>query len=118
MGIFKRYLLIHNTGINREKLNLFLFSVDDRLHSRIQDGVRYEREKVHKKKIQHGIAGKRAANKDNDEAATTAKRAKATYMVNSVKFASKATEEQLAQELTKADLGTEETHKILQCKIR
>jgi hypothetical protein len=92
--------------------------VDDRLHNRIQDGVRYERGKVHGKTIRDGIARKRAANKDEDEATVTAKRAKAAYMVNSVKFGSKATEEQLAQELTEADLGTEETFKILQCKIR
>ena len=92
--------------------------MDDRLHNRIQDGVRYERGKKHGKKIRDGIARKRAENKEADEATITAKRAKATYMVNSLKFSSKATEEQLAQELTEADLGTEETFKILQCKIR
>ena len=92
--------------------------MDDRLHNRIQDGVQYERGKVHGKTIRDGIARKRAANKDKDEATITAKRAKATYMVNALKFGSKATEEQLAQELTEANLGTEETFKILQCKIR
>lgn len=92
--------------------------MDDRLHNRIQDGVRYERGKVYGKKIQDGIARKRAATKESDEATTTAKRAKVKYMVNSVKFDSKATEEELAHELTEADLGTEETLKILQCKIR
>ena len=92
--------------------------MDDRLHKRIQDGVRYERGKVFGKAIRDGISRKRAANRDEDEATITAKRAKATYMVNSVKFSSKATEEQLAQDLTEADMGTEEAFKILQCKIR
>jgi hypothetical protein len=47
-----------------------------------------------------------------------AKKAKVTYMVDPKKFASTATEDELAQDLTEEDLGTEETHRILQCKIR
>jgi hypothetical protein len=92
--------------------------VEDRLPNRIRDGVRYAGEKRHGKKIREGIDKKRAADKGNDEATTMAKKAKVTYMVDPKKFASTATEDELAQELTEEDLGTEETHRILQCKIR
>jgi hypothetical protein len=64
------------------------------------------------------MASKRAANKEKDEATEVARRAKLTYMVNPNKYSAKATEEQLARDLTEADLGVEETHEILQCKIR
>jgi hypothetical protein len=46
------------------------------------------------------------------------KRAKVTYMVDSKRFYSSATAAQLAQELTEEDLGEEETHRILQFKVR
>jgi hypothetical protein len=92
--------------------------MDDRLHHKVVGGVRYERTRGLQKKIRDGIALKREANKDKDEATTAVKRAKATYLVDSKKFGATATEAQLAQELTPADLGTEETHKILQCRIR
>jgi hypothetical protein len=97
---------------------LFFFLVVDRLPQQIQDGVRYQRSLKLGKAIRAGIAARRAADKENDEATTAAKKAKATYMVDPKKFASTASEEQLALELTEEDLGTEETHKILQCKIR
>jgi hypothetical protein len=94
--------------------------VEDRLPHKICDGLRYERSKKLGKEIHDAIASKRKADKDKDkhEAATVAKKAKATYMVDPKKFGATATEAQLAQELTVDDLGTEETHKILQCKIR
>ena len=92
--------------------------MEDRLPHRVRDGVRYERELIHGKRIKAKIASKRAANKDQDEATELVKRAKMTYMVNPHKYAATATEEQLARELTMKDLGVEETHQILQCKIR
>jgi hypothetical protein len=98
---------------------MFTFGlVEDRLPNRIRDGVRYVAEKRHGKKIREGILKKRAADKDKDEAVRAAKKAKATYMVDPKKFASTATEDELAQELTEEDLGTEDIHRILQCKIR
>ena len=44
----------------------------------LYDGVRYERSKKLSKEIRDGIALKRAANKDKDEAKITAKKAKTT----------------------------------------
>jgi hypothetical protein len=41
-----------------------------------------------------------------------------TYIVDSGKLDSKVSEQQLALDLTEEDLGTEETHQILQHKIR
>jgi len=92
--------------------------VEDKLPTRIRDGVRYERGKRARTKTREGIAAKLSADKENDEARRVVKKAKATYIVDSTKFAPTATEEQLAMDLTEEDLGTEETHKILQCKIR
>ena len=92
--------------------------MEDRLPNRIRDGVRYAGEKRHGKNIQEEIDKKRAADKNRDEATMAAKKAKVTYMVDPKKFASTATEDELAQDLTEEDLGTEETHRILQCKIR
>ncbi len=91
---------------------------NDRLPRKLVDGVRYEKAKHLRKKISEGIATKRAADKEKDEATKRAKKAKATYLVNSDKYGAKATEEELAQELTEQDLGTEDTCRILQCKIR
>jgi len=94
--------------------------VEDSLPNKIFNGLRYERSKKLGKEIRDAIALKRQADKDKnkEEAATVAKKAKATYMVDSKKFGATATEAQLAQEMTVDDLGTNETHKILQCKIR
>jgi len=92
--------------------------VVDRLPFQIVDGVRYESSKKLGKTIRAKIAANRASDKDKDEAKTLVKKAKATYMVDPWKFASTASEEELALELTEADLGTEDTHRILQCKIR
>ncbi len=86
--------------------------------NRIRDGVRYTAEKRHGKKIREGIHARRAADKDKDESVRAAKKAKTTYMVDPKKFASTATEDELAHELSEEDLGTEDTHRILQCKIR
>jgi hypothetical protein len=90
--------------------------VDDRLPFRIVDGVRHQAGKRIDKKIKAEIAKKRAANKD--EAGPASKKQKAAYMVNAKKVASSATEEEMALELSEADLGTEDTYRILQCKIR
>jgi len=91
--------------------------VVDRLPNQVVDGVRYERSKKLGKSIRSGIAAKRAADKDKNEVTTMLKKAKATYMVDPWKFASAATEEELALELTENDLGTEDTLRILQCKF-
>ena len=91
---------------------------DDRLPYKIYDGVRYEKTKKQSKEIRDAIAAKRKANKENDDAKIAVKKAKAVYLVDGKKFDATATESELAQELTAADLGTEETHRILQCKIR
>jgi hypothetical protein len=88
------------------------------LAEKIQDGVRYQASLWRKAEIQQGIAAKRASAKENNEATKAVKRSKATYIVDSIKYDSKATEEQLALDLTEEDQGTEETHKILQCKVR
>ena len=98
--------------------HLVLCLENDRSAEKIQDGVRYQASLRQKATIQHGIAAKRSSAKENNEATKAVKRSKATYIVDSVKFDSKATEEQLALDLTEQDLGTEETHKILQCKVR
>ena len=92
--------------------------VEDRLANRIRDGVRYKAETTRNgKKIQDG-ANKRAAEKDEDEATARVKRVKVTYMVDAQRFYSSVTADQLSRELTEEDLGKEETHKILQCKVR
>ncbi len=43
---------------------------------------------------------------------------KVMYMVIDQKFGSVATEDELAQEFVEQDLGMDDTHRILQCKIR
>jgi hypothetical protein len=93
------------------------YLVNDRLPFRIRDGVRYMAEKRRGKKILEGIEKKRSS-EIADARAGGAKKQKAMYMVDPKKFASTATEEEMARELTEDDLGTEETHRILQCKIR
>jgi hypothetical protein len=80
--------------------------------------VRYQASLRLKANVQQGIAAKRASAKENDKATMSVKKSKVTYIVDSIKFGSKATEEELALDLTEDDLGTEETHKILQCKVR
>ena len=74
-------------------------------------------ESKRRKKILDGIAHKRAAGENEDGAKKTPKKAKAAYMVNPHKFASIASETELAKELSEDDLGLEDTHRILQCKI-
>ena len=86
--------------------------------NRIRDGVRYKAETSHGKKIREGIKNKCAAEKDKDEATARVKRVKVTYMVDPKRFFSSATADELARELTQEDLGMEDTHKILQCKVR
>jgi len=92
--------------------------VPDRLAEKIQEGVRYQASLRVKEQIRNGIAAKRAAPKDDTEASKAVKRSKVTYIVDSGKFDSKVSEHQLALDLTEEDLGTEETHQILQHKIR
>jgi len=86
------------------------------MHFHIRDGVRYLETSRRGKKILEGVAHKRSSGKDPSKKG--AKKVKAMYMVNPHKFASAATETELAQDLTEDDLGTEDTHRILQCKIR
>jgi hypothetical protein len=50
--------------------------------------------------------------------ARDAKRRKAAYMVCPKKFGSTATEEEMSEELREEDFGTEDSHRIIQCKIR
>lgn len=90
----------------------------DRSAEQIQDGVRYQASLRLRIKLGDDIVSKRAAIKENNKVTKAVKKAKATYIVDAAKFASTATEEQLALDLTEADLGTKDTHKILQCKIR
>ena len=107
--------------LRREYPKLFAFRVDeeeDRLAHRIRDGVRYKAGMRLGKKVREGIKKKRAAEKDADEATVAVKRVKITYMVDAKRFHSSATKDQLAQEFTIEDLGKEETHQILQCKVR
>jgi len=92
--------------------------VYDRLAEQIQEGVRYQASLRLKEQIRAGIVAKRAATKDNNEATKAVKRAKVTYIVDGDKFDSKVSEQQLALDLTEDDLGTEETHQILQHKIQ
>jgi hypothetical protein len=47
-----------------------------------------------------------------------AKKHKVVYLVNPKKFASVTTTEEMAQRFTDEELGKEDTHRILQCKIR
>ena len=117
-------VLIHNTGISDAYRNFriillyvpfFIITVNDRLAHRIRDGVRYLAEKRHKNQIQDGIKKKRTAS-DNDS--NVSKKPKAAYMVCKKKFGARASESEMALELTEDDLGTESTHRILQCKIR
>jgi ribosomal protein L12E/L44/L45/RPP1/RPP2 len=89
----------------------------DRLHYRIRDGVRHLAEKLRGKKISEGIekAKKRAVSAEN---ATKTKKQKEVYMVNPKKFASEASQEEMTQAFSEADLDTEDLHRILQCKIK
>jgi ribosomal protein L12E/L44/L45/RPP1/RPP2 len=92
---------------------------NDRLHYRIRDGVRHLAEKLRGKKISEGIekAKKRAVSAEEAGFRKT-KKQKEVYMVNPKKFASEASEEEMTQAFSEADLGTEDSHRILQCKIK
>jgi hypothetical protein len=90
--------------------------VNDRLPYRIRDGVRYAGESKRGKKILDQV--KKRAPSQEDDRRKTAKKQKAAYMVNAKKFASTATEEEMSQEMGEEELGTEDAHRILQCKIR
>jgi hypothetical protein len=90
--------------------------VNDRLPYRIRDGVRYAGESKRGKKILDQV--KKRGPSQEDEGRKTAKKQKAAYMVNPQKFASMATEEEMAQEIEEDDFGTEDAHRIIQCKIR
>jgi hypothetical protein len=94
---------------------LFIIAENDRLPYRIRDGVRYIAEKRHKTQIQEGIKMKRTA---SDKESNVSKKPKAAYMVCAKKFDARASENEMGQELTEDDLGTDTTHRILQCKIR
>ncbi len=92
---------------------------NDRLHYHIQDGVRTMVEKERGTKIKAGIekAKKRTPTEEGPEAKKT-KKFKAVYLVNPKKFDSVATARERAREFSQDDLGSEETHRILQNKIR
>ncbi len=79
--------------------------MDDALARKIQEGVRYQASLRVKEQI-------RAATKK------TTRLQKRQRGVDSKKFDSKVSEHQLALDLTEDDLGTEETHQILQHKRR
>jgi hypothetical protein len=91
--------------------------VDDRLVHKLVDDVRYQASLRLKEDIQAGNATMLAVNKDDNEATKAVKRPRETYIVNAAKFSSIVTEQQLAHNFTEEDLGTEETHQILQHKI-
>ena len=95
-------------------LSLIVLVSDDRLHFHIRDGIRYLASNRKGKKILDGVAQKKSA---GDVEVRKAKKTKAMYMVNPHKFSSTATESELSRELTEDDLGLDETHRILQCKI-
>jgi hypothetical protein len=100
-------------------LTYLIFTVNDRLPYHIRDGVRYVDVNKRGTKIRDGIknAKKRfTATEDGDS--VQAKKHKAVYLVNPKKFASVATTEEMAQRFTDEQLGKEDTHRILQCKIR
>jgi hypothetical protein len=91
--------------------------VNDRLPYRIRDGVRYAGEVKRGKKILEE-AKKRRGEGDEGESSKTGKRRKATYMVNSKKFASVATREEMVKEFSEEDPWSEDMHRIVQCQIR
>jgi hypothetical protein len=93
--------------------------VDDRLPYHIRDGVRYENVNRRGAKIKLGIKdSKKKAPPVEDAETRKVKRPKTVYLVNSKKFASTATAEEMSQLFSEEDLGKEDTHRILQCKIR
>jgi hypothetical protein len=98
---------------------LVSFSGNDRLPYHIRDGVRYLADQGLKKKIEDGIKEKkRAAPGDPELTKKKGKKLKEFYLVNSKKFAATASEEELARDLGEDDLGTDDVHRIIQCKIR
>ncbi len=111
----KHWFRIRNIDFDNTRI-LILF-VDDRLVHKLVDDVRYQASLRLKEDIQAGNATKLAVNKDDNEATKAVKRARETYIVNAAKFSSIVTEQQLAHDFTEEDLGTEETHQILQHKI-
>ena len=92
----------------------FILATEDRFPFHIRDGVRYVAKTRKGRKILSDIAQKRSAG----EEVKKKHKVKRMYMVNPHKFLSSATAEELERDLTEADLGQEETHRILQWKIR
>lgn len=92
--------------------------MEDRLHYRIRDGVRYKALAGKTHRVEAGLKKRKAAEKDENEVARVLKRTKITYCVDSAKFYSSATQEELAREIKLEDLPLDEAHKTLQCKIR
>jgi hypothetical protein len=106
--------------LRKEYPKLFIPSVNDRLPFHIRDGIRFIAEKRHKTKIQEGIENikKRTPTGEDAGPRKKAKKTKVVYLVNPKKYASVATEEEMAQDFSEEDLGTEDTYRIHQCKIR
>jgi hypothetical protein len=77
--------------------------------------VRYVSESKRGKKI---LEKAKKRKPEEDGAKKPAKKQKAAYMVNPKKFSSVATEEEMVQELSDGDLGTDDAFRIIQCKIR
>jgi hypothetical protein len=95
------------------------FSGNDRLPYHIRDGVRYLADQNHKTKILDGIKEKkRTSPSDPEVPKKRGKKLKEFYLVNPKKFAATASEEELAHDLSEDDLGTDDVHRIIQCKIR
>ena len=89
--------------------------MNDRLPFKIRDGVRYKAVERRGKNIDGGLEKKR---KKGETSQTPSKKQTASYMVIAEKFGAKATEEEMGLDLTEEHLGTEDTFRILQCKIR
>jgi response regulator of citrate/malate metabolism len=88
---------------------------EDRLHYHIRDGVGHLKKCRKRAGILDKIDEKKKTEKEKEKGV---RKSTLMYMVNSQKFASEATAEELAKELSTADIGIEDTHRILQCKIR
>jgi hypothetical protein len=102
-------------------LILFFFTGNDRLPYHIRDGVCYVADKARRQDLQEMIQKEKKRARDatsNEPKKTKGKKVPEMYLVNSKKAASEATEEEMSRDLTEDDLGTDDAHRILQCKIR
>jgi hypothetical protein len=95
---------------------------NDRLHFHIRDGVRTVFERNRGAKIKDGIERARQKNTgtadDEGPGVRKARKSKSVYLVDPKKFDSVATPEERSTEFSLGDLGDEDTHRILQSKVR